>query len=232
VRQLEHSRYPEKYSRNHVLTLLLRLELMAEPHQSRVYSDLAYLYDSIFGRAFVDHEQQVIESLSFRPGQQVLEVGVGTGISLGAYPPYVRIIGIDPSDDMLAHAIAKIQSNGAGHIELRKGDAQQLDFPDDSFEWVTSFHVMTVVPQPRRMMDEIVRVCKPGGRIVLVSHFASRNPFLYFMGTVINPVTKLLGWTTRLRAADVLDGQPITVERHQPLSRLSVHYAIVARKDN
>ena len=203
---------------------------MAEPHQSRVYSDLSYLYDSIFGRAFVDHEQQVIESLSFRPGQQVLEVGVGTGISLRAYPPYVRVIGIDPSDDMLARAIAKIQGNGVGHIELCKGDAQELEFPDNSFDWVTSFHVMTVVSEPRRMMDEMVRVCKPGGRIVLVSHFASRNPFLYFMGTMINPMTKLLGWTTRLRADDVLDRQRITVERHQALTRLSVHYAIVARK--
>jgi phosphatidylethanolamine/phosphatidyl-N-methylethanolamine N-methyltransferase len=204
---------------------------MAEPHESRVYSDLAHLYDSVFGRAFVDHEQQVIESLSFRPGQQVLEVGVGTGISLDAYPPYVRITGIDPSPDMLAHAIAKIQGNGAGHILLRQGDAQKLDFPDGTFDWVTSFHVMTVVARPRRMMDEMVRVCKPGGRLVLVSHFASPNPFLYFLGTVINPLTKLLGWTTRLRASDVLDGQRITVERNEPLSRLSVHYAIVARKD-
>jgi phosphatidylethanolamine/phosphatidyl-N-methylethanolamine N-methyltransferase len=179
---------------------------MAEPHESRVYSDLAHLYDSVFGRAFVDHEQQVIDSLTFRPGQQVLEVGVGTGISLDAYPPYVRIIGIDPSPDMLAHAIDKVNGNGAGHIQLLQGDAQELDFPDNTFDWVTSFHVMTVVPRPRRMMDEMVRVCKPGGRIVLVSHFASPNPFLYFLGTVINPVTKLLGWTTRLRVIDVLDG--------------------------
>jgi phosphatidylethanolamine/phosphatidyl-N-methylethanolamine N-methyltransferase len=204
---------------------------MAEPHQSRVYSDLAYLYDSIFGRAFVDHEQEVLESLTFRPGQKVLEVGVGTGISLGAYPPYVKVIGIDPSDDMLAHAIAKIQGNGVGHIELLKGDAQALDFPDDTFDWVTSFHVMTVVAEPRRMMDEMVRVCKPGGRIVVVSHFASANPFLYFLGTMINPVTKMLGWTTRLRAAHVLDGQKIKVERNGPLSWLPVHYAIIARKD-
>ena len=203
---------------------------MAEPHESRVYSDLAHLYDSVFGRAFVDHEHEIIESLSFRPGQQVLEVGVGTGISLDAYPPYVHVIGIDPSAEMLAHAIAKTGDNGRSHIEVRKGDAQRLEFADNSFDWVTSFHVMTVVPQPRRMMDEMVRVCKPGGRIVVVSHFASPNPLLYFLGALINPVTKLLGWTTRLRSRDVLDGQPIAVERHQRLSRLAVHYAIIARK--
>jgi len=203
---------------------------MAEPHESRVYSDLAHLYDAFFGRVFVDREHEVIAELPFRAGQQVLEVGVGTGISLDACPSYVRLIGIDASSDMLTHAIGKIRDNDWRHIDVREGDAHQLDFPDSSFDWVTTFHVMTVVPQPRRMMDEMVRVCKPGGRIVLVSHFASRNPLLYFMGTMINPVTKLLGWTTRLRAADVLDGQRVTVERHEPLSRLSVHYAIDARK--
>jgi phosphatidylethanolamine/phosphatidyl-N-methylethanolamine N-methyltransferase len=203
---------------------------MGEPHESRVYSDLAHLYDSVFGRAFVDHEHQVIESLPFRPGHQVLEVGVGTGISLDAYPPYVHVTGIDPSADMLAHAINKTRENGWGHIEVRGGDAQNLEFADNSFDWVTTFHVMTVVPQPRRMMDEMVRVCKPGGHIVVVSHFASPNPFLYFLGKAINPVTRMLGWTTRLRARDVLDGQPISVERNERFSRLSVHYCIIARK--
>lgn len=204
---------------------------MAEPHQSRVYSDLAHLYDSVFGRAFVDHEHEVIESLSFRPGQQILEVGVGTGISLDAYPPYVHVTGIDPSTDMLAHAIAKTRENEWGHIEIRPGDALKLDFPDNYFDWVTSFHVMTVVPEPRRMMDEMVRVCKPGGRIVVVSHFASPKPWLYFLGTLVNPVTKMLGWTTRLRSRDVLDGQKIQVERNERFSRFAVHFAIIARKE-
>jgi phosphatidylethanolamine/phosphatidyl-N-methylethanolamine N-methyltransferase len=77
----------------------------------------------------------------------------------------------------------------------------------------------------------MVRVCKPGGHIVVVSHFASPNPILYFFGKAINPVTKMLGWTTRLRARDVLDGQPITVERNERFSRLSVHYCIIARKE-
>jgi phosphatidylethanolamine/phosphatidyl-N-methylethanolamine N-methyltransferase len=204
---------------------------MAEPHESRVYSDLAHLYDAVFGRAFVDHEHEVIESLPMRPDQRVLEVGVGTGISLDAYPPYVHVTGIDPSDDMLAHALAKSRENHWGHIDLRNGDAQKLDFADNSFDWVTSFHVITVVPDARRMMDEMVRVCKPGGRVVVVSHFASPNPLLFFLGTIVNPITKLLGWTTRLRARDVLSGQRITVDRMERLSRLSFHYVIVARKE-
>jgi phosphatidylethanolamine/phosphatidyl-N-methylethanolamine N-methyltransferase len=204
---------------------------MGEPHESRIYSDLAHLYDSVFGRAFVDHEHEVLESLPFRPGHRVLEVGVGTGISLDAYPPYVHVTGVDPSAKMLAHAIGKTRENGWGHIDLREGDAQELAFPNNSFDWVTSFHVMTVVPDARRMFAEMVRVCKPGGRIVVVSHFASAKPLLYLLGTVVNPVTKMLGWTTRLRWRDVLNGQKIKVERHERFSRLSVHYVIVARKE-
>ena len=204
---------------------------MAEPHESRVYSDLAHLYDAFFGRVFVDREHEVIAELPFRAGQQVLEVGVGTGISLDAYPSYVRLIGIDASSDMLTHAIGKIRDNDWRHIDVREGDAHQLDFPDSSFDWVTSFHVITVVPNPRRMMAEMVRVCKPGGHIVVISHFASPKSWLYFLGTILNPLTKLLGWTTRLRSRDVLEGQPIVVERNARPSFFSVQFVIVARKD-
>ncbi|HEY6420867.1 MAG TPA: methyltransferase domain-containing protein [Candidatus Binataceae bacterium] len=204
---------------------------MAEPHESRVYSDFARFYDSVFGRVFVDHEHEVIESLNFRPSQRVLEVGVGTGISLDAYPPYVRVVGIDPSTDMLAQAVKKVRENELGHVDLKQGDALNLDFPDASFDDVLTFHVMTVVPDPARMMSEMMRVCKPGGRIVIVTHFASANPLLYFFNSIINPGTKLLGWTTRLRARDVLRGQRITLERHERVSALSFHTVIVARKD-
>ena len=129
----------------------------------------------------------------------MLEVGVGTGISLDAYPPYVKVVGIDPSADMLAHAIKKTRDNGWGHIDVRQGDALNLEFPDNSFDWVTTFHVMTVVPDPLRMMQEMLRVCKPGGKIVLINHFASENPLLYSLVWIANPLTKHLGWTTRLQ---------------------------------
>jgi phosphatidylethanolamine/phosphatidyl-N-methylethanolamine N-methyltransferase len=203
---------------------------MAEPHESRVYSDFARFYDLVFGRAFLDREHAVVESLNLRPGNRVLEVGVGTGISLGAYPPYVHVVGIDPSQDMLAQASAKARENEWGHIELRQGDALHLDFPDDSFDDVTSFHVMTVVPDPVRMMSEMVRVCKPGGRIVIVNHFASEHPLLFFFGKLVTPITKVFGWTARLRARDVLKNQNMRLERFERFSRFSVHFLLVARK--
>ena len=205
---------------------------MAEPHESRIYSDFARFYDSFFGRAFVDREREVIESLNLRPGHRVLEVGVGTGISLGAYPPYVHVVAIDPSQEMLAQAAAKARENQWGHIELHQGDALNLDFPDNSFDDVTTFHVMTVVPDPVRMMSEMVRVCKPGGRIVIVNHFASEKPPLFFMGKLITPLTKLLGWTCRVRVSDVLRGQQIKLERFHRFSRISVHFMLIARKTN
>ncbi|HXW83148.1 MAG TPA: methyltransferase domain-containing protein [Candidatus Binataceae bacterium] len=204
---------------------------MAEPHQSRIYSDLAHFYDFTFGRAFVDHEHEVIESLNLRPGQRVLEVGVGTGMSLDGYPPYVHVVGIDPSADMLTHALQKISENGWGHVEVRQGDALKLDSPDNSFDDVLSFHVITVVPDPPQMMREMVRVCKPGGRVVIVNHFSSTNPFLYSFNAMINPITKFLGWTTRLLVRDILDGQEITVEVLRPVTRFSFHQLIVARKN-
>ncbi|MGH7779878.1 MAG: class I SAM-dependent methyltransferase [Candidatus Binataceae bacterium] len=203
---------------------------MAEPHESRIYSDFAKFYDTFFVRAFLDHEHEVVESLNLRPGQHVLEVGVGTGMSLDAFPAYVQLIGIDPSEAMLKHAREKIRENGWRHIEVKQGDALNLEFADNSFDEVVSFHVITVVPDPVRMMDEMVRVCKPGGRIVVVNHFASPNPILYFLNTLINPLTKLLGWTTRLRARDVLHGSNITVEKLAPVARFSVHDLIIARK--
>jgi phosphatidylethanolamine/phosphatidyl-N-methylethanolamine N-methyltransferase len=204
---------------------------MAEPHESRVYSDLARFYDFFFGRVFVDREHEIIEGLNLRPDNRVLEVGVGTGIALDAYPPYAHIVAIDPSLDMLKHAAARVKENNWGHIELRQGDALNLDFPDNSFDYVTSFHVLTVVPDPHRMMSEMVRVCKPGGRIAITTHFQSDNPFLAFWSTIVNPVTKLIGWTTRMRQRDVLKGHKITIERKQRISPISVHTVIIARKN-
>ncbi len=205
---------------------------MAEPHESRVYSDLARFYDFFFGRVFVDREHEIIEGLNLRPGNRVLEVGVGTGIALGGYPPYAHIVAIDPSADMLKCATKRVAENNWGHIELKIGDALNLDYPDNSFDYVTSFHVLTVVPDPYRMMSEMVRVCKPGGRIAITTHFQSTKPVVAALNSIVNPITRQLGWTTKLRKKDVLTGHPITLERNEKISAWSVHTVLIARKNS
>jgi phosphatidylethanolamine/phosphatidyl-N-methylethanolamine N-methyltransferase len=132
---------------------------------------------------------------------------------------------------MLERAKKRVAENGWGHIELKQGDALNLDYPDNSFDYVTSFHVLTVVPDPYRMMSEMVRVCKPGGGIALTTHFQSANPVVAFLNTIVNPITRQLGWTTRLRKQDVLKGHPIMLEHSKKISRWSVHSLIIARKN-
>ena len=203
---------------------------MAEPHKSRVYSDFARYYDSVFGRVFIDREHEIIGDLNLRPDQNVLEVGVGTGISLDAYPAYTHVIAIDPSADMLKIAERKIAEQGLTHVEVRQGDALNLEFPDNTFDFVTSFHVMTVVPDPVRMMAEMIRVCKVGGRIVVETHFQSDNPIVALLNNLVNPITRLIGWTTRVRKSDVLRGHKIELEHNARTSQFSVHTLIIARK--
>src|SRR5689334_22380940 len=127
------------------------------PHHSRIYSDLAGIYDHVFTRVFRRRIDQVVKGLRIPRDAKVLEVGIGTGLSVDAYPRHAHVIGIDLSQDMLDHAAQKMDPLRHGHIRLQQGDALNLSFPDESFDYVTAFHVITVVPDPKRMLDEMVR---------------------------------------------------------------------------
>jgi phosphatidylethanolamine/phosphatidyl-N-methylethanolamine N-methyltransferase len=144
-----------------------------EAHESKLYSEFAPLYDKVFGKIFYSRLRRVIESLRIPRGAKVLEVGVGTGTSFPAYPRHCEVTGIDLAPDMLARARKKIRDNGWTHLKVLEMDALRLEFANDSFDYVMAFHVVTVVPDPIRMIEEARRVCRPGGRIVVVNHFTS-----------------------------------------------------------
>jgi len=198
-----------------------------EAHESKLYSDFAPLYDKVFGKIFSSRLRQVIRSLDIPRGAKVLEVGAGTGTSFPAYPPHCEVTGIDLAPDMLARAQGKILENGWTHLKVLEMDALQLKFPDDSFDYVMAFHVVTVVPDPVRMIEEAKRVCRPGGKIVIVNHFTSDFPLLGFLTEILDPVTRRLGWRTNLRLRPFIEATELKVEKAYKLSKLSLYTVLV-----
>lgn len=203
---------------------------IAHPHESKIYSEFSRYYDKIFEGVFFPRILQVIRDLHIEPGASVLEVGVGTGLALSSYPHDCHVTGIDLAPDMLERARRKVVREGWKHIDLAVGDAQNLDFPDESFDYVTSFHVVSVVPEPKRMMREMVRVCRPGGTIVIINHFRSERKVIASVVDRLDPVTRKLGWRTTLRLSELLESVPLEGVRRFKTSPRSLFTVMIARK--
>jgi phosphatidylethanolamine/phosphatidyl-N-methylethanolamine N-methyltransferase len=200
------------------------------PHQSTVYHRLARIYDGCLSPFFGKRAQKTIRALEIPTGARVLEVGVGTGASLDAYPVHVHVVGIDLSDEMLEHAREKIRRHGWRHVEVKQMDALNLEFPDDSFDYVMAFHIATVVPDHRPLMREIARVCRPGGRIVVINHLRSPRRWLAGLVDLLGPLTRQLGWHTKLSYEDLVSAAPIRVIRRYKTSPRSLFTVVIAEK--
>jgi phosphatidylethanolamine/phosphatidyl-N-methylethanolamine N-methyltransferase len=143
------------------------------------YRRYARIYDVIFGAVLQPGRRAVLEALELRPGDRVLEVGVGTGISLPLYPRDVRITWVDVSCEMLEKARARVARARLSNVEaLVEMDAEAMAFPDASFDKVVAMYVVSVVPQPAKLLEELHRVCRPDGEIFIVNHFQSENPIM------------------------------------------------------
>lgn len=200
------------------------------PHESQIYSRFSHLYDKIFSRFFYDRIATVIQTLNIEPRAKVLEVGIGTGLSLPAYPPHCEVTGIDVAPEMLAQAQRKISAHGWNHFHLQRMDALSLEFPDNSFDYVTSFHVISVVPDPPQMMREIYRVCKPNGVMVVINHFRTEKPVLGPLICSLDPLTRRLGWSAALRLSEAFGNVPIYIERCFKTSPFSLFTVVLASK--
>jgi phosphatidylethanolamine/phosphatidyl-N-methylethanolamine N-methyltransferase len=171
---------------------------------------------------------RVVRSLGIPRGASVLEIGCGTGISFEAYPPHCKVVGIDLAQDMLDRARRRIAKHHWSHIRVERGDALNLSFGDSTFDFVMAFHVISVVPDPRRMMAEAQRVCRDGGTVVVINHFRSENTVIAGLQRSIDPVTRRLGWTT-LRLGELLRMAGLDVNRVWKTSARSLFTIVEAR---
>ncbi|WP_114964571.1 class I SAM-dependent methyltransferase [Alkalilacustris brevis] len=161
---------------------------------NRSYKRWAPVYDRTFGAITGAGRRRAVQYINTREGA-VLEVGVGTGLSLGDYQPHLKVSGVDISDDMLAKARAKVERLGLSHVDtLAVMDARVLEFPDASFDTVVGMYLVSVVPEPEKVVAEMARVCKPGGEVLIVNHFAREKGMLSVLERTFAPMANLLGW--------------------------------------
>ncbi len=164
----------------------------------RVYEKLSKVYDLFFGPALHPGRVVALEQMRIRRGDRVLEVGVGTGINTSLYPRNCHVTGIDLSGPMLEKAHERIERERLRNVRLLEMDAANLIFPDESFDIVYAPYLISVVPDPVRVACEMRRVCKRGGKIVILNHFRSDNPIVSRLERAISPLTVHIGFKSDL----------------------------------
>jgi phosphatidylethanolamine/phosphatidyl-N-methylethanolamine N-methyltransferase len=167
---------------------------MDEASIKTVYRRWAPVYDQTFGKVAAEGRRHAVEIINRSQGR-VLEVGVGTGLSLPDYKRDLSITGIDLSPEMLARARERVADQDLDHVEgLHEMDAGALAFPDGHFDTVVAMYVITVVPDPEQVMRELARVCRRGGHVLLVNHFSTDDGVRGWVERCMAPFSDKIGW--------------------------------------
>ena len=170
---------------------------MTVEYVEKIYNRQAGFYDQLYGRIFPGRVRAA-ELLDFFPGAHLLEVGVGTGLNLPRLPRNIEITGIDVSDKMLAKARERVAELAIPNVRLIRMDGTKLDFPDNTFDRVLAAFIVSVVPNPIPLVEEMKRVCRPGGYILMVNHFLSEHPIKGFLERLASPLFYKIGFNTDL----------------------------------
>jgi phosphatidylethanolamine/phosphatidyl-N-methylethanolamine N-methyltransferase len=186
---------------------------LREEYVRRAYARWASSYDMTFGRFAESSRMAAVAQLNLLPPGRVLEVGVGTGMSLPFYKRHLKVTGIDLSPEMLVKARARVAREKLSQVgAILEMDAAHLDFPDASFDAVAAMYVMTVVPDPTQVMAELARVCKPGGEVMVVNHFSQDHGLRGAVEKSMSRFSERLGWRPVFPLATVMGQTGLVLE--------------------
>lgn len=181
------------------------------------YRRWAPVYDKTFGKIVESAVRQVTARANGFSGR-LLEVGVGTGLALPHYGPSLQVTGVDLSPDMLRVARKRVANGGRGNIEaLLEMDATALDFPDSTFDVVAAMFVMTVVPDPARVMHELARVTKPGGVVLICNHFSVKDGLRGAVERRLSRFSAKLGWRPEFPVETILVAESLRLQQTVPV---------------
>lgn len=211
-----HTSETDEFSGSDVATRALSVTAVENDFVAEVYENLASVYDFVFGPTLHAGRVRAIQRMGIRPGDRVLEVGVGTGINAGLYPRDCIVTGIDLSSSMLEKARERLARKGITNMRLVEMDAADLKFSDGAFDIVYAPYLISVVPDPITVAREMGRVCRPGGRVIFLNHFRSRNPLLAWIERAISPFTVHIGFKSDLDLPAFIaqaDLEPVSIEK-------------------
>lgn len=210
------SREDEEILGSDAATRALSVTAVENDFVAKVYENIAWFYDFTFGPALHPGRVQALKRMGIKSGDRVLEVGVGTGINADMYPRDCSVTGIDLSSSMLEKARERVARKELKNVRLLQMDAANLKFADDTFDIVYAPYVISVVPDPVAVAREMRRVCRPGGRIIILNHFRSRNPLMAWAERLISPFTVHIGFKSDLDLPAFLaqaDLKPISIDK-------------------
>jgi phosphatidylethanolamine/phosphatidyl-N-methylethanolamine N-methyltransferase len=169
----------------------------------KAYARWAPIYDIVYDKLTEPAARAAVDA-AMACGPRVLEAGVGTGLSLGYYPPHAEVYGVDLSEDMLRRAQEKVDRRALSHVKsLQVMDVTHLSFPNGMFDAVTAQFIITLVPEPEIALSEFARVLRPGGEIVLANHFGQPSGPLARLEELASPLVKAIGWSSAFKASRV-----------------------------
>ena len=193
----------------------------------RIYEGFAPFYNLVFGKLlFMEGREASIELLEIKSGQKVLEVGVGTGLTLPLYPHSCSVVGVDLSPNMLKEAEALIRKKKLKNCTVRVMNATSLEFPDNTFDRVLGNLFISATSFPGESLQEMKRVCKPGGIIVLMNHFKSERKLLGSLETLFNPIAKNLGFRSNLEMRPLLEQAGLEPKSLQKVNMFNLWTAV------
>ena len=207
---------PHDSTEGDAATRALSVTAVENDFVERVYENLASVYDVVFGPTLHPGRVHAIHRMGIRPGDRVLEVGVGTGINAALYPRDCAVTGIDLSGPMLEKARDRVARKGIRNVRLLEMDAADLRFADETIDIVYAPYLISVVPDPIVVAREMRRVCRTGGRIIVLNHFRSPNPLLARIERLISPFTVHIGFKSDLDLPAFLaqaELQPVSIEK-------------------
>jgi phosphatidylethanolamine/phosphatidyl-N-methylethanolamine N-methyltransferase len=210
------SRDREEILGSDAATRALSVTVVENEFVAAVYAKMSAVYDFTFGPTLHPGRVHAIQRMGILPGDRVLEVGVGTGINAALYPRDCSVTGIDFSPKMLARARKRLAQKDVRNVSLFEMDATRLTFADNSFDIVYAPYVISVVRDPVAVTREMWRVCRKGGRVIILNHFRSKSRLGASLERAIAPFTLYLGFKSDLDLPAFLtqaDLKPISIEK-------------------